>query len=437
MGQRLESSRRPRRPSWRKPLLFAALLLAAAGLFAWRALLPAFSSPDSRVFAGAAGTPALMRLLGRPIEVAVVPVEQRQLVQTIAAEGSTAFLNEVPVHSEVPGIVTEILVEAGDRIERGHRLLVLNPGGHVARTFELRRDLRDWELKDSHQRLAREKELLAQNFTSQARFDSEQINAQRARVASQLALEEYASSLRSRSTTVAGDVASLPGRALSQRKIDIVATAGGTVIERHVQGGENLIDVRKPLLMIGDRLVFRAQVDQRYAGAVKRGDKGTLFLRARPGVPIAADVVRVGTEVQTVAERSANSAQALTFPVWVALADAAPKDLHLMAGMNGFVSFERPYVAAAVPESALMRFSGRTGTVLTVDGEGRLAVKIVTYSGAADGWVALEPGEVGAGQQVVLKGQTALKPGDRVIAQLPRAEAPRSVAQRAAAGSVR
>ena len=117
---------------------------------------------------------------------------------------------------------------------------------------------------------------------------------------------------------------------------------------------------------------------------------------------------------------------------WLAIAADEIKEMNLLSGMNGFVAFERPYVAAAVPESALMRYSGRTGTVLTVGSHGQVEIKTVTYSGATEGWVALESGEVSEGQWVVLKGQTALKPGDRVAAKPEPSEAQRKVAQRAA-----
>ena len=47
-----------------------------------------------------------------------------------------------------------------------------------------------------------------------------------------------------------------------------------------------------------------------------------------------------------------------------------------------------------------MRYSGRTGTVLTLDENNKIQVINVTYTGSDDGWVAVDSG---------------LKEGDRVI----------------------
>jgi hypothetical protein len=60
-----------------------------------------------------------------------------------------------------------------------------------------------------------------------------------------------------------------------------------------------------------------------------------------------------------------------------------------------------------------MRYSGRTGTVLAVDGSNHLQVKQVTYTAVDDGWVAIESG-VEKGEWVVTQGQVALQPGDLV-----------------------
>jgi hypothetical protein len=124
-------------------------LVVAAAAFIGYVLLPAYGSPTSRVYASRFGYPSVMRLLDRPIEVEVERVLMRPMVRAIAAEGATVYLNEIPVHSEVPGIVTEILVEPGAQTRRGKTLLRLNPGGHTTRMFELRRQLTQWEFKQA------------------------------------------------------------------------------------------------------------------------------------------------------------------------------------------------------------------------------------------------------------------------------------------------
>ena len=118
----------PRPPARGPRLTLRLVLLAGLGTFAVVVLAPAYQSPSSRVYASALGYPALMRLFGRPIPVEAEPVRERAMLQVIAAEGETAHLNEIPIFSDVPGVVAELMVEEGQKKQRGDILLRINPG---------------------------------------------------------------------------------------------------------------------------------------------------------------------------------------------------------------------------------------------------------------------------------------------------------------------
>jgi multidrug efflux pump subunit AcrA (membrane-fusion protein) len=390
------------------------LLLGLGGAFMLFVLLPAYWSPTSRVYASL-GYPAVMRALGRPIEVEVEPVQRRPMSRTVAAEGTTAYLNEVPVHSEVPGIVTELRVEAGQRVASGDVLLYVNPGGHTTRMFTLRRQLRQRELEQARVRLERERLLFRNKVISKDELEDAQIELRRAETASNLALEEFGHSLRSRSATVTGEPPPWAGMPAEQ-KIEIIATVSGTVLQRNVRLGENLIDLRHPLLVIGDQLVFEAHVDQRYSGLLQSGDRGRLYLRAHPGTEVPVKVVRLGHNVEAAAPRLSKDAgpPPFTFAVWLSIPDSLVSRGRLLPGMTGYTVFDQRYTALAVPERALIRYSGRSGTVLTVDSAHRVQIRSVTYTGSENGWVSIESPDLPAGSLVVVSGQSALKSGDKV-----------------------
>ncbi|MFN0317551.1 MAG: glycosyltransferase [Burkholderiales bacterium] len=393
-------------------ILIAAVAVSA--LVALYVFVPAYWSPQSRAFAGKLGYPAVMRVLGRPIEVQAETVQLRTMVRVIAAEGLTAYLNEIPVHSEVPGIVTQILVEAGESIQRGRPLLYISPGAHTTRMFDLRRQLSQSERKQANLDLEREQRLYESNFTSKARLDGATASMQRAEIASRLAFEEYAHSLRSRSATVTGEPLPWAGTSVRDRRVVIAATMAGTVIERNVQLGENLVNLKEPLMVLGDQMVFRAEIDQRYAGMLREGAQGRFYLRARPGQPFPAQVLRVSHAVRSAEQRRAGDPPPFTFSVWMSIPSEHVRTGGLLPGMNGYAIFEQRYKAAALPERALTRYSGRTGTVLAVGNSNELRVEPVTYSGASEGWIAVESGGIGVGDLVVVNGQTALKEGDKV-----------------------
>jgi hypothetical protein len=295
--------------------------------------------------------------------------------------------------------------------------LYVNPGGHTTRMSKLRRQLRDWELQQARLQLERERELHKENLISEAQFERAEVNLLRADTASNLAMEEYAHSLRSRSVTVTGELPPWASTSISDQKVGIAATVSGTVIQRRVQLGENLIELRTPLLLIGDQLVFRASVDQRYSGLVRVGDQGRFYLRARSGTAIPTTVIRVAHEVQAAPPRPSNNPgpPPFTFAVWMSIPSGDLADGGLLPGMNGYAVFERTYTAPALPESALMRYSGRTGTVLAVDDSSHLRLKTVSYTGTEHGWVAIESSDLREGDLVVVSGHQALKPGDKVV----------------------
>jgi RND family efflux transporter MFP subunit len=396
-------------------VLFYAALLAGAAWYIACVLAPGFKSPRSRVYSGPLGYPAVMRLLGNPIEVETASVEVRAMVRTLSAEGYVGYLNEVPIRSEVLGIVTDIRVEPGQEVRPGQRLIRLNTGEHTTRTDELQLKLRRVAVELAKVDLDRHRKLVQSTAASMKEFEAAQLRYQQAVTALELAEENYKNSLLSRSQIVVEGAAAV-GKAGRDRFVDILATTAGTVFERNVQLGENLtaLTAEKSLLLIGDRLVFQADFDQRFADSIRLGDRGKFHLRAYPGLTFDAEVVRIGHEVKPDNQKSASHGRFLdTFRVWLAVGGEASGGKKLIRGMNGYCIFQRPYTAPAIPESALMRYSGRTGTVLVVDATNHLQVRSVTYTGTDDGWVAIDSG-LAKGERVVVEGQVALKPGDEV-----------------------
>lgn len=403
---------RPVPPRW---ILFYAILLGGAAGYVAVVLVPGYQSPRSRVYSGPLGHPAVLRALHKPIPVEVAEVKVRPMVRTVSAEGYVGYLNEVPIRSEVLGIVTDVLVEPGQEVRKGEVLLRLNTGEHSTRADELQLELRRLAVKLAKVDLDRTLKLAQYNAVSMRDAEEAQLRHQQAVTGLQLAEENYKTSLLSRSKIVVeGTAAVSPGTA--DRRVDLLATIDGTVFERNVHPGENLTSLtgEKNLLFLGDRLVFQAEFDQRYADSVHLGDVGRFHLRAYPGVSFEAEVARIAHEVKPDGQRSGTQGLFLdTFRVWLAVSPAAVGGKKLIRGMNGYCILQRPFTAPAIPESALMRYSGRTGTVLVVDATSHLRVANVTYSGTEDGWVAVESG-LAEGDLVVLEGQVALRPGDEV-----------------------
>jgi len=405
-----KSKRRCRLAAW---ALFCIALAAGVGCIAVFVVVPAAQLPTSRLYASWLGYPAVMRRLGRPIEVEVETVAVRTMVRAVSANGRLRYLNEVPVRSEVLGIVSDVLVEPGQTVKKGDVLLRVNTGGHLTRLAKLQVDLMQAELDHARKDFERQQKLAETESTSSAAFEKIAQGLKRSENALKAAIENYEDTLRSLSRSIVQDAVDGQERDPGNHDVAIYATVSGTIFAQDVRRGDNLVRPQRDLMLIGDRLVFRAALDQRYAAAVQKGSKARIYLRAYPGVSFGGEVVRLGSYVAAEDGRYESDQPPYTFEVWIALDSDSVQQRRLLAGMNGYCVFEQPFSAPAIPESALMRYSGRQGTALVVDASNHLQVRRVGYTMAQDGWVAVETG-LAKGDLVVVQGQVALRPGDKV-----------------------
>jgi HlyD family secretion protein len=410
--------------SWQ--CLFGVVMLGGMGTYAAAVLAPAFQSPRSRMYASRLGYPALQRWRGEPIEVQVREVAERQLPRTISARGALAYLNVYPVRSEVLGVVTSIAAEPGQEVKKGDVLLKVHTGGFAPRLAMLARDQMQANVAQSRIEYERVREMYIKGrAASEKELQAARLAYQAAQTALALAEERYRQSLLSRSKAVVDGRPTAPVRGQVALDEEVVATASGTVVDRLVSPGTNLITLRDdvPLFLIGDRLVFQVELDQRYAAVVSKGARGTFYLRAHPGVAFEGEVVRIAHKVVSDSDQSGGAlggspSRSLanppyTFSAWIGLTSEVQSVAGLRPGMNGYCLFKETYTAMAIPEGALMRYSGRSGTVVVVGPDNRLQVKQVTYTGSDDGWVAIRSG-LRPGERVVIEGQVALRPGDLV-----------------------
>jgi multidrug efflux pump subunit AcrA (membrane-fusion protein) len=410
--------------SWQ--CVFGVVMLGGMGAYAAAVLAPAFQSPRSRMYASRLGYPALMRWRGRPIEVRVSEVAVRQMPRTIAASGALAYLNVYPVRSEVLGVVTSIAAEPGQEVKKGDVLLKVHTGGFAPRLAMLTRDQMQANVAQSRIEYERVREMYTKaRAASPKEVQAAALAYKAAQTALAVAEERYRQSLLSRSKAVVDGRPTAAVKGPVALDEEVVATASGTVVDRLVTPGTNLITLRDdvPLFLIGDRLVFQAEFDQRYASVVCKGARGLFYLRAHPGLTFEGEVVRIAHKVSSDSDLSGGGlggspSRSLanppyTFSAWIALTSESGSVAGLRPGMNGYCLFKETDTAPAIPEGALMRYSGRSGTVLVVGADNRLQVRQVTYSGSDDGWVAIRSG-LRAGERVVIEGQVALRPGDLV-----------------------
>lgn len=114
------------------------------------------------------------------------------------------------------------------------------------------------------------------------------------------------------------------------RPTPIIAPVSGTIIRRNVESGQAFGGSGEPILVMSDRLIVRANVDETDIRQIYNGQDVTVLLDAFPGEPLSANVFRISHEAQTVSSVT-------TYAIDIALEDDSID--YLRSGMTANVSF--------------------------------------------------------------------------------------------------
>lgn len=144
-------------------LLLGALLLALAGA--------------ARADGAAAAAPALMEVRSRPVD------------DVYAVDGAIEAVRQATVAAQLPGVVVQITVDAGDAVKKGQLLARIDPRDTDAQVAAGRAAVAqaDAALAQARLNLERTRSLLAQNFVSRAALDKAQADYDAARAAADAA----------------------------------------------------------------------------------------------------------------------------------------------------------------------------------------------------------------------------------------------------------
>ena len=334
-------------PRWNVALV--AVLVACSGP------APAPESPQpSRVIATAAITDTL-------------------LGAELSFSGTLTTRDETDLAFTVPGVVASVLVRAGDRVQRGQRLALLD-----AQQVEATLQQAQTQLDKAERDLARARRLYADSVVALATLQ----DAESAHAASKAAVS---------------------AAAFARRTAVIVAPSDGVILERLGDPG-SVVGAGAPLLRFagsGRGTVFRGGVADRELLQVRVGDSADIRLDADASMRWSGRVVEVA---------AAPTPRTGTWAVTISLSDAAA----LPRGLSGRAVLRRsgPVPTRVVPIAAVVEANGDTGVVFVVI-DGIAVRRAVRLSVLQDGLVAVHHGLEGA-TRVVTAGAAYLNDGDRV-----------------------
>jgi RND family efflux transporter MFP subunit len=316
--------------------------------------------------------------------VTATPLERVELTRTIAMNGSVYAWQDVIIASEVGGYrVAEVLVDVGDRVRKGQRLVSLSTAlleAEVA-TKEATLKQREAELMNAEAALERGRMIAASNLLSQADLD-------------RLTSEQMASQSRLESAR-----ADLETSQLRLKFTEVVAPDDGVITSRTVTVGQIAQAGGEMLrLLRNGRIEWRGQAPETQLADLEPGQG--VSITTADGTPFHGKVRVVAPTI------SANDRTAL---VYVDL----PADDRLRPGM-----FARGQIAIGtgpaymVPLESVVSADGYS-YVFVLSENNTVARRRVETGAIHDGSIEVVGG-VEAGERIVNKGAGFLKDGDLV-----------------------
>ncbi|HDP23904.1 MAG TPA: efflux RND transporter periplasmic adaptor subunit [Deltaproteobacteria bacterium] len=319
-------------------------------------------------------------------QVFVTQVTQGSVLTTYTIAGTVLPEQTARITSKVPGRITRVSVEAGDRVSQGDLLMLIDPVDYE-RQYENSTAL----MNQARVTLERVQRDLARIETLYAREAVSEQSYQDAKTARDLAQFQYDQAV---------SAWKMAGQNLKESRIS--APMAGIITDKFVNEGE-LIGTQAPAFVIVQMDTVKIEVDlpERLFGSIHMGGQGLLTVDAFPEESFAGTITRIHPTIDPVSR---------TFRMTITVDNPA---LKLRSGMTArvqVVQTSRENILA-VPKSSIILGENRTFVYRVVDEtiqrvEIRLGIEGDTVFEVLDGLVA--------GDWVVTRGITGLTDGMKI-----------------------
>lgn len=319
-----------------------------------------------------------------PVEVATVVTDS--VSRQITLVGTTEAIAGGVIAAEISGLVESLPVSAGDRLEKGQRVAKLKSSG-LALELEAAKASRDKaqaNLTYATKELSRYTELQRSESVSRRKYD-------------EVLYEKESWEHEVRRTTAAIEL--IEDNIL---KKTVAAPFPGFVAAKHTEVGEwlpagghiiTLVDLRRIRLVV--------DVPERYAVQLQPSDPVRVTIPSLSNDPFSGQIYAVLPE---------GNVEARTIPVHVILDNP---EFRIKSGMEARATFSLgdKVEALLVPKDAVLTAGGKKMVFVAADGIVRpVSVEVVGYHDSS----AAVSGALNRGDQVVVRGNERLRPGQAV-----------------------
>lgn len=361
---------------WFQLLLLAGLLAIAAGLWVLR-------DDVGQAIAGMTGNAGASQSAGKEkrkatggVPVIVAEVDQAANDEIIAAVGTARARRSIMLHSKTDGIIVELLLRAGDRVEKGDVVARLD-----ATKADLAVQIATRRLQEAGRLFDRSEFLKQRSVNSSAKVEDAKTTQERAEL-ELLQAEE------------------------ARRDLDIVAPFAGIVGIPNVETGER-ITTASPIVSLDQRneVLVEFEVAERYLSRIAAGNPMTGHTPSHDARNFTGSIEYIDSRVDPVTR---------TVKVRAVIPN---KDDLLRPGMSFVVEVELPGAQyAVIPELSLQWRKGESYVWIVNDGKADKV--LVTVKNRLNSTILVD-GDLQPGQLVVVEGVQRLRPGRAVDYAMP------------------
>lgn len=347
---------------WRTPLFPLAALLMTTALAA--------CGGKSATEAATAPTPVEAARVAAPGSSA-----------SVTAAGTLERRREMALSFRIPGVLTAMKVEAGDRVSAGQLIAAIDPAGVDARQRQTLADL-----ERARRDMERDKTLFEKGYVSKQRIDD-------------------------RTSALKAAQAAYDAARFDRRWANLVSPASGVVLERRAQAGE-VVAAGQVVARIADLsspLVLRLPLSAREAARVRVGDVARVRVEDEQanGVEqaLSGRVTRVGQAADTRTGAISVEIELSAPPAALRSGQVAHATLSVRAAPGAATAFAR------IPAEAVLEANGQRAFVYRFD-QGKARRTAIGFGGF-DGDDALVSG-LPDGAQVITAGAGFVADGEAV-----------------------
>lgn len=284
--------------------------------------------------------------------------------------------DEIEIKPQISGIISEILVEAGDNVNEGDviaKIKVIPDDSQLSSALNRVTNAKI-ELEDANVKYERDKALYEKKVISREEFETSEKNYKKAKEELESAEDSYNIVREGVSKYNASESNTLVRATITGLVLDVPVKVGSSVIQANTMNDGTTIATVADM----NKLIFKGNVDETEVGSLRLGMPMDISIGAMPDLkPLAT--------IEYISPKGDDSSGANSFEIKAALVIDNPEGLRAGYSANATVVLERASNVITLPESTVTFEGDSTFVFIRTDSASNSYERHPVTTGLSDG----------------------------------------------------